>query len=130
MFLEISQNSQENTCARVSFLIKLQAYLFYRAPRSNCFWINSHKKTNSRPFLCLLKRIEYWLSSWKNLSFPKTTCQKNLGRNPENVEIYCRWYSQWELMSGNSRTCSECENNLHFATILRHLSMEKRWKII
>ena len=24
-FLEISQNSQENTCARVSFLIKLQA---------------------------------------------------------------------------------------------------------
>ena len=25
MFLEISQNSQENTCARGSFLIKLQA---------------------------------------------------------------------------------------------------------
>ena len=25
MFLEIPQNSQENTCARVSFLIKLQA---------------------------------------------------------------------------------------------------------
>ena len=25
MFLEISQNSQENTCARLSFLIKLQA---------------------------------------------------------------------------------------------------------
>ena len=25
MFLEISQNSQENICARVSFLIKLQA---------------------------------------------------------------------------------------------------------
>ena len=24
VFLEISQNSQENTCARVSFLIKLQ----------------------------------------------------------------------------------------------------------
>ena len=24
-FLEISQNSQENTCARVSFLIKLKA---------------------------------------------------------------------------------------------------------
>ena len=26
LFLEISQNSQENTCARVSFLIKLQFY--------------------------------------------------------------------------------------------------------
>ena len=25
MFLKISQNSQENTCARVSFLIKIQA---------------------------------------------------------------------------------------------------------
>ena len=25
VFLEISQNSQENTCARVSFLIKMQA---------------------------------------------------------------------------------------------------------
>ena len=31
VFLEISQNSQENTCVRVSFLIKLQAseHLFY-----------------------------------------------------------------------------------------------------
>ena len=26
MFLKVSQNSQENTCARVSFLIKLQAW--------------------------------------------------------------------------------------------------------
>ena len=25
MFLEISQNSQDNTCARLSFLLKLQA---------------------------------------------------------------------------------------------------------
>ena len=33
MFLEISQNSQGNTCARVSFLIKLQASgLSYRTP--------------------------------------------------------------------------------------------------
>ena len=29
VFLEVSQNSQENTCARVSFLIKLQASLWY-----------------------------------------------------------------------------------------------------
>ena len=29
VFLEILQNSQENTCARVSFLIKLQAYTFF-----------------------------------------------------------------------------------------------------
>ena len=28
VFLEISQNSQENTCARVSFLIKFQAWAY------------------------------------------------------------------------------------------------------
>ena len=30
VFLKISQNSQENTCARVSLLIKMQTHLFYR----------------------------------------------------------------------------------------------------
>ena len=30
LFLEISKNSQENTCARVSFLIKLQACNFIK----------------------------------------------------------------------------------------------------
>ena len=30
VFLEISQNSQENTCSRVSFLIKLQACNFIK----------------------------------------------------------------------------------------------------
>ena len=39
VFLEISQNSQKNTCARVSFLIKLQASgLWYR-----CFSVNFAK---------------------------------------------------------------------------------------
>ena len=35
MLLEISQNSQENNCARVSFLIKLKATasIFYRTPQ-------------------------------------------------------------------------------------------------
>ena len=28
VFLEIPQNSQENTCARISFLIKLKALIF------------------------------------------------------------------------------------------------------
>ena len=54
MFLEISQNSQENTCARDSFLKKLQDYcnfikkealayfeehLSYRTPPGDCFWL-------------------------------------------------------------------------------------------
>ena len=34
MFLEISQNSQENTCARVYFLIKLQTFEFYEISKN------------------------------------------------------------------------------------------------
>ena len=30
VFLKVSQNSQENTCARISFLIKLQACTFIK----------------------------------------------------------------------------------------------------
>ena len=39
VFLEISQNSQENTCARVSFLIKLQAqeHIFLQNTSGGCF---------------------------------------------------------------------------------------------
>ena len=35
LFLKILKNSQENTCARVSFLIKLQ--LYYRDPGTGVF---------------------------------------------------------------------------------------------
>ena len=39
-FLKTSQNSQENTCARIYFLIKLQiSHLFYGTPPSDCFCI-------------------------------------------------------------------------------------------
>ena len=46
VFLKISQNSQENTCARVSFLIKLQASglrpatLLKKRLRHRCFPVN------------------------------------------------------------------------------------------
>ena len=48
VFLEISQNSQENICARVSFFIKLQVYL--RAAASKFSFI----KTVSYSFLLQL----------------------------------------------------------------------------
>ena len=38
VFLEISQNSQENACAKASFLMRLQATFFYRTPLDDCFW--------------------------------------------------------------------------------------------
>ena len=43
LLLEISQKSQENTCARVSFLIKLQAWLatlFKKRLWHRCFPVN------------------------------------------------------------------------------------------
>ena len=44
VFLEISQNSQENTCARVSFLIKLQASgLLKKRFWHRCFPVNFTK---------------------------------------------------------------------------------------
>ena len=39
LFLEISQNSQENTCVRVSFLIKKnQSLLFLKNTSGGCFF--------------------------------------------------------------------------------------------
>ena len=45
VFLEISENSQENTCARVSFLIKLQrpATLLKKRLWHRCFPVNFAK---------------------------------------------------------------------------------------
>ena len=49
VFLEISQNSQENTCARVSLLIKLQASNFIKketlAQVFSCEFCESYKNT-------------------------------------------------------------------------------------
>ena len=51
MFLEISQNSQENTCARISLLIKLQAStLFKKSLWHRCFPVNFSKFLRT-PFL-------------------------------------------------------------------------------
>ena len=46
MLLEISQNSQESTCARVSFLIKLQAWGFCKfcETSKNTFLQNTFKR--------------------------------------------------------------------------------------
>ena len=55
VFLEISQNSQENTCARVSFLIKLQTW--------GCFWmediLNLYKKNEISELTFSYKKVEF-----------------------------------------------------------------------
>ena len=50
LFLEISQTSQENTCARVSFLIKLQAL-----QAKDCNFVK--KETLSQVFSCKFRKI-------------------------------------------------------------------------
>ena len=53
VFLIISQNLQENTCARVSFLIKLQAapnfyeHLFLQNTSGGCFCASAHMRISN-----------------------------------------------------------------------------------
>ena len=57
VFLEISQNSQENTCARVSFSIKLQAF--------SCEFYEISKNTFFTEHLCATAIVNVPLSvSW------------------------------------------------------------------
>ena len=90
MFLEISQNSHENTCTRISFLIKLQASVSnfikkeaqvfscgfceffkntfsYRA-RPECFWNKTSGYLNKRLWnRCFLLNVAIFL---RNLFYP------------------------------------------------------------
>ena len=78
MFLGISQNSQENTCARVSILIKLQACNFILKYRlwHRCFPVNFVKFLRT-PFLqntsgrLLLKISQTVIRTWVLLCIPK-----------------------------------------------------------
>ena len=74
MFLEISQNSQENTCARVSFLVNLQAetlalvlscefceiskntFFTEHLPGLAVSWVRSHVHTPTHAIFCLAVR--------------------------------------------------------------------------
>ena len=69
LFLEISENSQENTCARVSFLIELPAYACNIIKKENparCFPVNFEKFLRSffhrTPLLAASKEpLKYYL---------------------------------------------------------------------
>ena len=65
MFLKISQNSQENTCASVSFLIKLQA-----KAEVACNFIK--KKTLAQVFSCA-----FWEMHFENTYFTEQLFHEN-----------------------------------------------------
>ena len=85
MFLEISQNSQENTCARVSFLIKLQASDLWHVSLF-CMKINDkahYIETNLLFILALslgLKNVVYTLRTRRG-SHPDVPYQKAIQKN-------------------------------------------------
>ena len=71
VFLEVSLNSQKNTCARVSFLIKRPATLFKKKLWHGCFPVNFAKFLRT-PFLQntsgrLILRFGFWFSIFMRL---------------------------------------------------------------
>ena len=74
VFLEISQNSQENTCARVSFLMKLQAEAFIK------------KETLAQVFSCEFCEIS------KNTFSYRTPLVATSGNSTKLYRSFCTSY--------------------------------------
>ena len=68
MFLEISQNSQENTCARVSFLIKLVFSCEFSKISKNTLFIEHLRETTSEQNY---NEMKIFCLCWRGL-FPHT----------------------------------------------------------
>ena len=128
MFLEISQNSQENTCARVSFLMKLQAWgleITFKNFQEICSALANHIPSNFLKsvfhkfclvhswILCpiclrqchVLNSKKYWLSSHDKPLFIKLS----KSRVSLAVSLPSIWFSQ---------TLSMSSIKLYFLTLL------------
>ena len=81
MFLEISQKSQENTCVRVSFLIKLQA--------SGCNFIE--KETLAQVFTCdfceISKNIFFTEHLWATALILRDNAMLLLSIQVESIQL-------------------------------------------
>ena len=86
VFLEISQNSQENTCARVSFLVKLQAssLQFYFIKKEtlaqviSCEFCKIYKNTSGGCFYHLSKYFDFMVTMLIRCVFKWTISVKYL----------------------------------------------------
>ena len=116
MFLEILQNSQENTFARVSFLIKLQASLFYRTLLGDWFWKVTFLKRWSSDILTYQAKIIFFLiffyTKWEvffQIKFHlgmKLTCKQKFFHPGTN------FIPGWDFMSVT------CKRTLIFAFVI------------
>ena len=117
VFLEISQNSQENICVRVSFLIKKRpAHLLKKRPWHRCFPVNFVKllKTPFLPehlrwlLLSIASELMHWswkspMVYWKNfIEFvakkKKHDDNKNGGNFDSTKKRRCGYGKLWILM--------------------------------
>ena len=85
MFLEISENSREKTCARVSFLITLQASglrpetLFKKRLWHGCFPVNCAEFLRTSFFQSASERLLLW----------KYIIEGTLYREPYKIYLFC-----------------------------------------
>ena len=114
MFLEISQNSQENLCFRVSFLTKLKLFCNFIAITFECSPVNfgSTKRTSMSFNTKMLKQLYWnrtsaWVLSCKFAThFQNTFSQEHLWRaaSEENVIQHLHvfdWHllDQWNILN-------------------------------
>ena len=100
VFLKISQNSQENTCARVSFFIKLQAFALLNFIK---------KETLTQVFSCRLWEISKNTFCYRTPPVAVSVLTKNIAVTDmtvtENHDLFCQFYG-WFLPQPNIKTPS------------------------
>ena len=107
VFLEISQNSQENTCARVSFLIKFQA------KTTACNFIE--KETLAQVFYCKFCEI-----SQKTFSFrtpPVAASENGLNVTVFKYASHVWPHNMWEVFEHVSQVRISSRNNFTRVTV-------------
>ena len=121
MFLEISQSSQENTCARYSFLIKFQALtcnFIKKRLWHKCFLMNFAKflkkpflrNTSGRLLLSIILTAKYeriWKKIMKDISQFTFTCSKLTIETVEKV------WNMFKVNNKDTRTTLICYRSSH-----------------
>ena len=106
VFLEISQNSHENTCTKVSFLIKLQAIFSYRIPSVATFVLFDGGGLKIKTFSRYSKQCMYLvfsLSIFRIIWSQRVNCMKS-----NRIRTYSGKYSvriRENADQNNSKCC-------------------------
>ena len=108
VLLELSQNSQENTCARVSFLIKLPTTLLKKRLWHTCFPVNFVKF----PRILFLTEHLWWLLLQKELKLP--TVSGVFATWPSNILSNLRKYFSLGVPQSDTSLVYDHERRLGF----------------